>query len=177
MDEIRTSVQEARIRAVKRRLSNRMKVKVSRLAAHLNQGKDHLLEELLFAAAADSIRRAIPGNGTGERDEALWAILDDHLRDDASLKRFELKFLRYHVRHRQRMVRPTWASILVGRLSAETCALWVRMERQSGEKIRFPINLREIVYLPDDAFRIMEEHLLRSMLREREAAQMRARTN
>ncbi len=158
----------ARIRTLRPRLSNRLRIKISRLASHLNRSEDDVLEDLLFSAAADCARRAVPRGKTADAYESLWSVLDAQLLSEAAMKRFELRFLRYHLRHKQRMVRPTWASILVTRLSNETCALWVKVERYHGGNIRLPFHLREVVYLPDEAFQTMEREVLREILRQRE---------
>ncbi len=155
---------------LRRRLSPRVRRSLRRLASHLQKDEDVLFGEIAVAAFADMLRRGAADLVMQGGDDVLGLRVDLLIRDVEVRRRFERRFLRYHLRHRQRLVRPTWASIFVNRLSPETCALWVKSERESDRRFRPSVDLGKVVYLPEDAFRRYERDILLPALRQMASA-------
>ena len=163
--------------ALRLRLSSKMRRKIARLAKHVNGSEQELLENLLFEAA-----QAETGAGSHRTIgldvyQQLWLILEENFHDEIRTKRFERKFIHPRLKHAQKIVRPTWAGIFVERLSGEACALWVELERDYGQSVHLPFELKDAVYLSDAEFRVMEQRLLVPHLKKSREQALKSRLN
>ncbi len=156
----------ASLRRLRESLSPAFRRNLRRLAGHLHRDIDDIFGEILTAALADKFRKQSERPAGDAGPQSLQNHVVDLLGDGNRRRIFERRYLRYHLRHRQRLVRPTWANIFVNRLSAETCALWVTSEREGNHRLRSDIDLGEVVYLSEEAFREYERDVLLPALRQ-----------
>lgn len=150
----------ATLQSLERSLSPAFRGKLRRLAGHLHVNVNELFEEIGIAALADKLRSPRSVVTAVDGPLAPGGLVETIIDDEKERRALEHRYLYYHLRHRQRLVRPTWASIFVQRLSPEVCALWARSERGSEQSFRPGVTLRDVVYLPEQEFRRFEREIL-----------------